>query len=72
MKNPFLFDLAKSKPLVDKKKSGSVRGAYEKNFPVASFQMMLKFLWLFVYVKSPMMFGGLSTVPSDSFREMSW
>ena len=26
MKNPFLFDLAKSKPIVDKKKSGSVRG----------------------------------------------
>src|ERR1051326_3678031 len=34
MKNPFLFDLAKSNPLVDKKKSGTVRGAYEKNFPV--------------------------------------
>src|SRR5437016_4080606 len=34
MKNPFLFDLAKSKPLVDKTKSGTVRGAYEKNFPV--------------------------------------
>src|SRR5262249_16212821 len=34
MKNPYLFDLARSKPLVDKKKSGTVRGAYEKNFPV--------------------------------------
>ena len=44
MKNPFLFDLAKSKPLVDKKKSGSVRGAYEKNFPVVKNQAGAMFL----------------------------
>jgi oxalate decarboxylase len=44
MKNPFLFDLAKSKPLVDKKKSGTVRGAYEKNFPVVKSQAGAMFL----------------------------
>src|SRR5438270_3017542 len=33
---------------------------------------MLKFRWLFVKVQSPMMSGGLSTVPSDSVRETSW
>jgi oxalate decarboxylase len=43
MKNPYLFDLAKSAPIV-KKKSGTVRGAYEKNFPVVSGQSAGMFL----------------------------
>ena len=44
MKNPYLFDLAKSKPIVDKKKSGTVRGAYEKNFPIVKQQAGAMFL----------------------------
>lgn len=43
MNNPFLFDLAKSHPIVDKP-SGTVRGAYEKNFPVVKHQKGAMFL----------------------------
>ena len=43
MKNPYLFDLAKSKPLV-KKKGGTVRGADEKVFPVLKHQKGAMFL----------------------------
>jgi hypothetical protein len=37
MKNPFLYDLAKSTPAV-KKPSGTVQLAYEKVFPVVAGQ----------------------------------
>jgi oxalate decarboxylase len=43
MKNPFLFDLAKSKPHV-KKPLGTVQGAYQKNFPVVTGQNAAMFL----------------------------
>ena len=42
-KNPFLFDLAKSKPTV-KKPSGTVQGAYDKVFAVVSGQQAAMFL----------------------------
>ena len=43
MKNPYLFDLAKSKPLV-KKPGGTVQGAYQKPFPVLKGQKGAMFL----------------------------
>ena len=43
MKNPYLFDLAKSKPTVTKP-SGTVRGAYEKVFPIVKGQKAAMFL----------------------------
>ena len=43
MKNPYLFDLAKSKPLV-KKPKGTVQGAYEKVFPIVKHQKGAMFL----------------------------
>src|SRR5215831_10124757 len=33
---------------------------------------MLKLRWVLVYVNSPMMSGGLSTVPVGSVRETRW
>src|SRR6267142_1930455 len=38
MKNPYLFDLAKSAPVLDKKKAGTVQAAYEKVFPIVAGQ----------------------------------
>jgi oxalate decarboxylase len=43
MKNPYLFDLAKSKPTV-KKPAGTVQGAYEKVFPIVKHQKGAMFL----------------------------
>jgi oxalate decarboxylase len=43
MKNPYLFDLAKSKPKV-KKPSGTVQGADEKNFHIVTGQKAAMFL----------------------------
>jgi oxalate decarboxylase len=43
MKNPYLFDLAKSKPLV-KKSGGTVQGAFEKVFPIVKHQKGAMFL----------------------------
>ena len=43
MKNPFLFDLAKSKPHV-RKPQGTVQGAFQKNFPVVTGQNAAMFL----------------------------
>jgi oxalate decarboxylase len=43
MKNPYLFDLAKSKPTVTKP-AGTVQGAYEKVFPVVKGQKAAMFL----------------------------
>jgi oxalate decarboxylase len=43
MKNRFLFDLAKSKPTV-KKPEGTVRGAFEKVFPIVKHQKAGMFL----------------------------
>lgn len=42
-KNPYLFDLAKSKPVV-KKPFGTVQGAYDKVFPVVTGQQAAMFL----------------------------
>jgi oxalate decarboxylase len=43
MKNPYLFDLAKSKALV-KKPGGTVQGAYEDVFPIVKHQKGAMFL----------------------------
>ena len=43
MKNPYLFDLAKSKPRV-KKPAGTVQGAFEKVFPIVKDQKAAMFL----------------------------
>ena len=43
MKNPYLFDLAKSKPTVTKP-AGTVQGAYDKVFPVVTGQNAAMFL----------------------------
>ena len=43
MKNPYLFDLAKSKPLV-KKPGGTVQGAYQTPFPILKDQKGAMFL----------------------------
>src|SRR5712691_2765284 len=43
MKNPYLFDLVKSKPAV-KKKSGTVQGCYEGVFPIVTGQKAAMFL----------------------------
>lgn len=43
MKNPYLFDLAKSKPTVVKP-AGTVQGAYEKVFPIVKGQKAAMFL----------------------------
>ena len=43
MKNPYLFDLVKSKPAV-KKKSGTVQGCYEDVFPIVTGQKAAMFL----------------------------
>ena len=43
MKNPYLFDLAKSKPTVTKP-AGTVRGAYEDVFPIVKGQKAAMFL----------------------------
>ena len=43
MKNPYLFDLARSKPTVTKP-AGTVRGAYEKVFPIVKGQKAAMFL----------------------------
>ena len=43
MKNPYLFDLVKSKPTVTKP-AGTVRGAYEKVFPIVKGQKAAMFL----------------------------
>lgn len=43
MKNPYLFDLAKSKAMV-KKPGGTVQGAYEKVFPIVKHQKGAMFL----------------------------
>ena len=43
MDNPFLFDLANSKPTVVKP-AGTVQGAYRKNFPVVTGQQAAMFL----------------------------
>jgi len=43
MKNPYLFDLAKSKPTVTKPE-GTVQGAYEKVFPIVKDQNAAMFL----------------------------
>ncbi len=43
MKNPYLFDLVKSKPAV-KKKSGTVQGCNEDVFPIVTGQKAAMFL----------------------------
>ncbi len=43
MKNPYLFDLAKSKPTV-KKPEGTVQGCYEKVFPIVTDRQAAMFL----------------------------